>query len=292
MGLAHPDDLERARHLLADISKGAPVDIPEVRLRHKSGRWVHVEGAARMVTDPDGNSVILATTRDITEHRRAEVERRRLLGRLVAAQEQERTRIADDIHDDPIQVMTAAGMRLSMLRTKLEESPERDEVEKLEEVVERAIGRLRHLLFELHPPALDREGLAGAIGDYLRALIDEMGMDFVFHVDDRLTEEPPPDIRVVCYRIVQEALVNVRKHASAGRVVVTLETIEGGTRVRVDDDGVGVAPDLQTLPGHLGLGGMRERAELAGGWFRIGPREGAGTTLEFWTPNAAADQVD
>src|SRR5262249_59990225 len=165
----------------------------------KDGSWRLVDGSVRKVTDRDGNTVLLSTSRDVTDRKRADAERRQLLARLVAAQEEERTRIAEDIHDDPIQVMTAAGMRLAMLRGKLEGSHEHEEVEKIEEVVERAIGRLRHLLFELHPPALDREGLAGAIGDYLRALID-IGSEFRFNVEDRLAEEPPTDIRVVCYR--------------------------------------------------------------------------------------------
>ena len=187
--------------------------------------------------------------------------------------------------------MTAAGMRLAMLRTKLEGSTGQEEVEKIEEVVERAIGRLRHLLFELHPPALDREGLAGAIGDYLRALID-IGSEFRFNVEDRLADEPPTDIRVVCYRIVQEALVNVRKHARASRTAVVLDTVDGGTRVRVEDDGVGMSARPSPPRGHMGLDAMRERAELAGGWLRITSPNGSGTVVEFWVPNAPAEEPD
>ena len=289
--LAHPDDLRLAQTSLANLRGGSSIESGEIRLRHKNGGWVHIEGAARSITDREGNTVLLSTSRDVSERRRLDADRRRLLARLVAAQEEERTRIAEDIHDDPIQVMTAAGMRLAMLRSKLEGAAGQEEVEKIEEVVERAIGRLRHLLFELHPPALDREGLAGAIGDYLRALID-IGSEFRFNVEDRLAEEPPTDIRVVCYRIVQEALVNVRKHAQATRTAVVLDTVDGGTRVRIEDDGVGISQEPSPARGHMGLDAMRERAELAGGWLKIASPNGSGTVVEFWVPNAPAEEPD
>ena len=87
------------------------------------------------------------------------------------------------------------------------------------------------------------------------------------------------------YRIVQEALANVRKHARASSVSVLLEERQGGFNVRVEDDGEGFATgEMGPLPGHLGLPGMRERAELAGGWSRVNSSPGAGTVVEAWVP--------
>jgi PAS domain S-box-containing protein len=280
----HPDDLATAREALQRILSGEPVEVTEIRVRHRDGRWVHFEGTAVPVLGADGAPYqIVATSRDITDRKAAEEERQRLLGRLVAAQEEERARIAVDIHDDSLQVMTAVALRVGKLRQRLGDDAE---LLKVEDTVERAIERLRHLLFELHPPALDREGVAGAIRDYVRSWRDETGDDVVLQIRDRTTQEQRADLRAACYRIAQEALANVRKHARASRVEVELETVDGGTLVRVADDGVGVPGELTTSPpGHLGLSAMRERAELVGGWCRVGPREGGGTVVEFWLPN-------
>ena len=216
---------------------------------------------------------------------RAEQQRRRLLSRLVSAQEEERRRIAEDIHDDPIQVMTAAGMRLQMLRRRAPDHRDAESLERLQSIVDRAVERLRHLVFELRPYALDREGLGAALQLYL----EERGKEAegpAFRLSDRLTREPPPEMRVVLYRVGQELLTNVRKHARAHHVEITLEERGGRVVLRVTDDGVGLAPGdvTATRPGHLGLATIREHAELAGGTCRFISAPGAGTTVEFSVP--------
>jgi signal transduction histidine kinase len=113
-------------------------------------------------------------------------------------------------------------------------------------------------------------------------------MTFVVNAD-AMDREPPPDARVICYRIAQEAIANVRKHARASHVEVVLVSEGGGTRVVIRDDGVGFDPERTApAPGHLGLPDMRERAELAGGWLRISSAPGSGTVVEFWIPSWAA----
>jgi signal transduction histidine kinase len=91
---------------------------------------------------------------------------------------------------------------------------------------------------------------------------------------------------VIVYRIIQEALANVRKHARARRVAAHLESSDGGYRVRVSDDGRGFSAEqlARAIPGNFGLTSMRERAEMAGGWWRVGGRPGGGTEVEFWVP--------
>jgi len=220
--------------------------------------------------------------------RRADEQRRRLLAHLVSAQEEERQRIAVDIHDDPIQKMVAVGMRLDLLRRQLTEEEHLRALARLEEAVGSAIARLRHLVFELRPPSLDREGLAAALDLYLREVAEEGG--FRYEIDNRLVSEPPPETRAVAYRIAQEALSNVSKHARATRVEVGLESRDGGFLVRVRDNGVGLVPREAdgSRPGHLGFSAMRERADLAGGWFRVVSSPGNGTTIEFWLPTEIA----
>jgi signal transduction histidine kinase len=140
------------------------------------------------------------------------------------------------------------------------------------------------LLFELRPPALDNEGLSAALGSYLDEVDDP---DIAFRFDDQLSVQPSPESRTILYRIVQEALTNVRKHAQATAATVSLREVESGFLARVSDDGIGfVARDEEPVPGHLGLAAMRERAELAGGWLKIEAAPGKGTTLEVWIPVA------
>ena len=215
--------------------------------------------------------------------RQLEEQRRELLARLVRAEEEERRRIAADIHDDPIQVITALGMRLDLLRRSFSDPEHLALVENARETVNAAVARLRSMLFQLHPPALDREGLAPPLRALLDQLQEEAGLQVRFEA--RGAAEPPPEARAVLYRIVQEALANVRKHARASSVNVLLEERERGFSVRVEDDGEGFATgETGPLPGHLGLSGMRERAELAGGWSRVNSSPGAGTTVEAWVP--------
>ncbi len=245
----------------------------------------------RRAIGPEDRSFVSAITRPLAnaignarlyeQAREADEQRRRLLSRLVRAQEEERLRIAGDIHDDSIQVMTATGMRLEVLRRRLGENEYEDEVRRIQETVTEAVGRLRSLMFQLRPPALDREGLAAA----LRLHLEQM-LSAPYTLDNRIEEEPDPETRVVLYRIAQEALTNVRKHARASHVGIRLETRERGILVTIADDGVGFLPEEKaiTQPGHLGLVSMRERAEMAGGWLRIDSAPGQGTTVRFWAP--------
>ncbi|HEX9766882.1 MAG TPA: response regulator [Nitriliruptorales bacterium] len=215
----------------------------------------------------------------------ADREREGLVAQLVAAQEEERERIAADIHDDSIQVLTAASMRLELLGRALEDPASLAQHAKLRETVTLAIARLRHLLFQLRPPELDREGLARALEAYLEHGASDAG--YTYEVHDRAERQPPPAVRVLLYRIAQEALVNTAKHAHASSVRVLLEEHEGGYRLCVADDGDGFAPEDVTTsrPGHLGLSSMRQRAALAGGWWRIDSAPGEGTKVEVWVPH-------
>ena len=135
--------------------------------------------------------------------------------------------------------------------------------------------RLRRLLFELRPPALDEAGLAPALELFLADSFHHDGFDW--RVDNRLDAEPSPESRAVLYRVALEALTNVRKHAHASSVDVLLERRGAGVAVRVRDDGQGfevsrrgAAPDA----GHIGLLSMRERAEAAGGRFALSSSAG------------------
>jgi signal transduction histidine kinase len=230
-----------------------------------------------------------ARTRELTASLQglqlADDERRRILARLVDAQEDERQRVANDIHDDPIQKLVAISMRLQLLRKKAGEGSDPG-LDDLIETVRQTIKGMRHMIFELRPTVLDNLGVAAALVEYL----ETVGVSAEFEVQDDLDEEPDAELGLIMYRIAQEALANVRKHANASRVHVRLAQQDDGYVVHIEDDGDGFDPPemLRSVPGHLGLSSMRERAEMAGGWCRVHGLPGNGTTVEFWLPRGAS----
>jgi signal transduction histidine kinase len=154
----------------------------------------------------------------------------------------------------------------------------------LERSVQESTERLRHLLFELRPAALDEGGLPAALAEYLEVMKRDNGIDV--ELQTSLEHSPASETQVTAYRIAQEALGNVRKHARARRVECAVSAVDDGILTRIADDGVGFEDD-RTRPaaGHLGLVSMRERAEMAGGWFRIASSRGNGCLVEYWIPD-------
>jgi len=216
----------------------------------------------------------------IDELRKSAEDRSRLLAHIVQAQEEERRRIADDIHDDSVQVMTAVALRLATLRRR--HGTELDPLLlNLEHDVRQSITRLRHLMFVLRPPALEAHGIAAALHAFLTQITSDAGLEYT--LDDRLPVEPEPEARTVVYRIAQEAVSNVCKHARAHRIDVVLGEAGGAVLVEIRDDGCGfdTSATQKVPPGRIGLLVMRERAELSGGSFAVESRPGAGTAVRY-----------
>ncbi|AYG84894.1 Signal transduction histidine-protein kinase/phosphatase DegS [Streptomyces hundungensis] len=232
-------------------------------------------------------------TRDMSERRAAQhalSERRRLFDHLVQAQETERRRIAWDVHDDSIQAMVAVGMRLELLAERVPETYSA-ELRRLDTSVREAIGRLRSLTFRLHPPGIDRHGLVDGLSSHLDDVVGAAwGMTYSF--DHELEREPSPETAITIFRIVQEALLNVHKHARASQVDIQVRSVDGGIVTRVVDDGTGAPMSQDGSREHFGVIEMRERAETAGGWWSMYSRPGTGTTVEFWVPNPGPAPAD
>jgi signal transduction histidine kinase len=214
----------------------------------------------------------------------ADSQRRRLLDKLVNAQEEERRRIASDVHDDSVQLIAASIMRVSLIRQQDLAPGTAEQLAKLQSSLEGSVERLRNLLFQLRPPSLDRAGLSAALTEYFAQWAPEANI--AYRIDNRLRTEPDSNTRVALFRIAQEALTNVRKHSRARTVTVTLDAESSGVRLQIEDDGVGISnADADGSPiGHLGLVTMRERAELAGGWCRVHGVPSHGTVVEVWLP--------
>jgi len=250
--------------------------------------------------DAAGNTAgAIVVAMDVTEGRRTEAalrqsvetlkqvdqNRRALLRRLVNAQEAERRAIASDIHDDSIQSMFAVGLRLFSLRESMHDAAQIEQVDRLQQNVQQSTDRLRHLLFELRPAALDEGGLPAALRQYLDTMKQETGIEV--ELQTALEHNPASETQVIAYRIAQEVLANVRKHARARRVECAVSAVDDGVLTRIVDNGVGFDSGRNgSVPGHLGLIAMRERAEMAGGWFRITSSAGQGCVVEYWIPDA------
>jgi PAS domain S-box-containing protein len=235
--------------------------------------------------------LIATVQKDLTERVAAESavrdlaeQRQELLGRLVAAQETERSRIAADVHDDSVQALAAVELRLLLLRREVEAraSDLLPSVDGVRATVANATERLRHLLFDLESPAKLTD-LASALSEAAAFVFENEAVRW--RVDSEPGVDLPTETRVVAYRIVQEAMVNIRKHAAASQAVVTVRERNGGVEIEVTDDGRGFDPArVDKRPGHLGLAGMRERAAIAGGDLDVGPAAGGGTRVRLWVP--------
>lgn len=224
-----------------------------------------------------------ALRESLTRLRKSDAERGRLLASLVVAQEEERGRMARELHDDAIQVMTAAELRLQTLAIK--DPALAEALNALGETIQNAIGRLRTSLIGLRPPILENVGVASALRAHLATMREHSFLDFT--ISDLWEREPGLETRVTVYRIVLEALTNVRKHADATSVDITLKPVDGGFGASVRDNGKGFdsTAAAEGAPGHMGLMIMRERTELSGGKLDIVSRPGRGTTVEFWVPD-------
>lgn len=210
-----------------------------------------------------------------------------MLGRTVEAVDEERRRLAAELHDSTIQTLQSIGMqaeyvRMLMERGKTDEAAER--VEELRIKLNEAIAELRRLLFDLRPPSLDDVGLEGAIEARLEdaATVGDLSTRLEFDAG----VEVPRELETVVYRFCQEALANAVRHAAATSVAIRIWRYGPTLRVEVSDDGKGFDADSAAAPGHFGLQGMRERAELAGGALKIESKLGLKTRIELTLPLA------
>lgn len=224
-----------------------------------------------------------ALRRELGERRESDGARVRLLRLVVSAQEDERRRIARELHDQLGQEVTALGLKLAALKLAPELRPStREQIAHLQEIVRQLDSDVDFLVWDLRPTGLDDLGLAEALADYVASWSKYFGIPA--QLRSRLAERLQPEVETVLYRIAQESLTNVAKHARAGRVDLALERDCEHVSLSVTDDGMGFDP--QSIPGAkaLGLVGMRERAGLVGGSATIVSCRGAGTSVRVTVP--------
>lgn len=216
------------------------------------------------------------------ERQRAEEERARLLHRLVFIQEEEQRRISREMHDQFGQNLTALLLKLAMLKAS-DDGPQTRlaQIEELEAVARQLDRDVDFLVWEIRPTALDDWGLQSALVDYAQNWSRQFGIPVRTRVRGPEQGGLPTETETVLYRIAQEALNNVAKHAQARHVDIALEYDEGEVSLIIRDDGVGFHLEATSAANHRGLGlaGMRERAALVGGSLEIESAPGAGATI-------------
>jgi signal transduction histidine kinase len=239
--------------------------------------------------------LVLARLRGLAEEVAAlAAARKRLLDRTVQAREEERIRLAADLHDGPIQRLTGVAYTADLGRRRLARADltgGQELLDSLEDDIRGEVAALRRVMMELRPPALDEWGLAAALTDYAATFQQQAGITCTVEVSlpGRLARAQ----ETVLYRVAQEALANVAKHARAGRVRVTLRANQGQVTLQVTDDGTGFATGNAAGPlggqlglNHFGLASMRQQIEMAGGAWQVRSRPGQGTTVTATLPLA------
>ena len=220
---------------------------------------------------------------------RLEAERRDATGRVLAGQEAERLRIAQELHDQVGQELTAVLLGLARVQAGLS-GPVRDHLGEVQEAVRTSLEDVRRIALELRPEALDDLGLISALAVLCERFAQRSGLVVEQRIDEHLPELDP-DSELVLYRVAQEALTNVARHSGADRARLSL-TVGGDALVMtVSDAGHGIAPS--TAPG-TGMRGMRERAALIGARLQVGPNgPSGGTAVQLRVaPNSVSTTVD
>lgn len=248
-------------------------------------------------TEIGGKLQMTAVLRDVTEQRRAKLELQFMNSQLRAlyvdqqtVREDERARISRELHDDLGQQLTGLKLNLLWLGGRMKEGRvvDQEQLDNMRQTLNGAISSVRRLSSELRPAILDELGFADAVAWQTRELAKHSGLQ----VDLRLGE--PGLVRgevlsTALFRIVQESLTNVVRHASATTVGVTLTRVDDTLVLRIEDNGVGV-PEAPNLGG-IGMVSMRERARAVGANLRVFRREGGGTTVEVTLVLAAQEAL-
>jgi signal transduction histidine kinase len=238
---------------------------------------------------PDRATVLMAIITDLTYRKAAETTRARLHERLISAEDDERRRFARELHDETSQSLTALLMGLRTIADMPVHSEVRSVALRLRDIAAQTVDDVRRLARGLHPAVLDDEGLAAAAKRYVEDYVRTFGTALDFVAEGLDSPRLAPVTAATMYRILQEALTNVARHACAGKVAVELKRADSALELVVRDDGVGFDANHAHDGGSgLGLHGMRERAMLMGGSILIESRPGEGTLVRACIPVRAS----
>lgn len=280
----HADDRERATREADKLSKLCDNYELEYRMIAKDKREVWFHSLVTVIHEDGQPKTLRGFSIDVTASRKTEAELRDLSGRLIAAQEEERSRVARELHDGLNQRMALLSIELEQLAPDVEK-PEamRQRLRKLRDQVREISTDIHRLSYRLHPSKLDHLGLAAAIQSLCKELTDS-GKLKVDLQQKSIRADLPRDVTLCVFRIAQEALRNCSRHSDAHSAQVFLEHTRDAIRLSVSDNGCGFDPDSDQVKKGLGFVSMKERLRLVDGDLQIFSQPLRGTRIEVCVP--------
>lgn len=286
--LIHPDEVELAAERFRTILLGNPSDVWQYRVRKADGKYLVGEFA--LVREIKLGKVIgvFGIGRDVTERKRTEEGWKNLSSKILQAQEEERRRISRELHDEVGQSLTAISITLAALKKNGGARSKRTlrTITNTQHLLEGTMETVHSFARELRPAMLDELGLVPALRSHIKNFAERTGLDARLRASPA-AEELNGEQKTTVFRIVQESLTNVAKHACASRVAISVRPVGQGICVEIADDGKSFHPDLRNIAWQkhrLGLLGMQERVRLVNGRFSILPEPGRGTTVRVTIP--------
>jgi len=289
--MLHRDDRERVLKAWQEsVTNGTPYE-QEERHRGVDGtyRWFLARGVP--LRDAQGRIVRwYGTNTDIEDRKQAEEELRRLSGQLLVLQDEERRRIARDLHDSTGQDLVALATTLSQIHASIPSSSRklRKLASQCQALADQCIRDVRTLSYLLHPPMLDEAGLEDAIRHYASGFTHRTGIDVQLEMSPRLGRMKP-DVELALFRVVQESLTNIQRHSGSPLAKIRIERDSGKITLEISDKGTGISGSLRRRNGKLpfgpgvGIPSMHERVKLIGGQIDI-ESSSSGTTVRVRIP--------
>jgi PAS domain S-box-containing protein len=288
--LHHPNDRVIGENLFSDLISGRrELFSLEQRYRCKNGReaWGQVT-ASRFIHQGDETQFVIVMLKDITERKQIEQELVEMRRRLMQSRENERLRLAQELHDNPLQDIVGLSFQVQGLQNDLKDHDAGQELRAMQETIEQLIGKMRAIAGELRPPALAPFGLFKAIQSHsenFKKKHPDLKIILQLAKDDQLLSE---ETRLALFRIYQESLNNIVRHSQADQVWIRLMLDEDQVVLEIKDNGQGFELPARWIylarKGHLGLIGARERTEAIGGMFEVQSSPGKGTLIRAVVP--------
>ncbi len=290
----HQDDLSRDLELYQDLIAGRRKRYQiEKRYIRKDGELIWGKLVVSSVRDAAGQAVFgIGMVEDITEKKRVEQEVLSLSDKLIYTQEQERSRIARELHDGLGQQIAALSISVASLKRQIPEQDTegRERMVRLQQRIAAIAEGVRRISHDLHPAVLELAGIVPALRSYCRQFSSDNGVAVSLEAGENF-EQISADAALCLYRIAQEALQNVAKHSGAKEARIELQRAGEGVLMTVADRGRGFDAEAPAAHAGLGLVSMQERARLLNGRLKIASLPGAGTTLEVLIPLATEKAV-
>lgn len=280
----HPDDRERATRESARLTENCDNYELEYRMIAKDHREIWFHSLVNVIRENGQPKTVRGFSIDVTATRKTEAELRDLSGRLIAAQEEERSRIARELHDGLNQRMALLSIELEQLKPEVKgAAPLRQRFQRLQDQIKEISADIHRLSYKLHPAKLDHLGLAAAIQSLCKELTDS-GKLKVDLQQKGYRSDIPKDVTLCVFRIAQEALRNASRHSGAHSAQVVLEQTRDAIRLSVSDNGAGFDPESDRVKQGLGFISMKERLRLVDGDLQIYSQPLRGTRIEVRVP--------